>query len=835
MRRTLKQILSLCLLACAAYSQSRQPVRTVVLNGQTVRYTVNGDLAITEGDIILGTVAEVEAAAADSKAPTPRAASLYLGLGTAPRLWPDSTVYYTISPSLPNQKRVLDAIDHWNTKTPLKILPRTGQSNYVQFQLSSDGGCASSIGMAGGQQTIVLGAGCEPAAVIHEIGHTFGLMHEQSRKDRDAWLTVLFENIDSVYYQQFQQLSNSRDLGYYDYGSIMHYSGEAFSLDGNTSLETVPPGIPIGQRVGLSAGDIDAISRTYGFLPSQTTITTIPEGLTIVVDGERYVAPHAFDWVPGVNHSLAVDSVQQSGSTATPTRNRFVRWTDGGAQSHTFTASADRTVIAAEFQQSFPITTGISTAITNGTGTVTVEPASSDGYYIAGTKVKISAKPSPGQTFYRWFGSNAEYYGFGIAATTLTLEVREPITFQAGFTAQPMLSVESNPPGADIRLDGTPYLTPARFLSFTTGTTHTLAVSSPQYSPSDASRLNFAGWEDGSLATSRTVQIGALPATYSATFTTQHFVDYTTSGNGSIIASPSTDDYYDEGSRVTFTATPRGNQTLQYWLGDVVSGDPTQSIVIDRPKFLRGVFGGGLNFRPTNAASYSSNATFDQPGTSVAPLEIVTLFGSGLGPASLTTGSLDQNGRLSTVVADTRVLFDNVPAPIVYASATQTSVIVPAEVAGRVFTVIAVERSGVFTGVTTATVTTTLPGLFTSNQSGTGPVASFNQDGSLNSPSRPAESGSVVTLFATGAGLMDRSLPNGAVTDFNLVRPQLPVYVRIGTQPAEVLYAGSAPTLVNGALQVNVRIPAGLQSGNQPIKLIVGNNASAPGTTVAVK
>ena len=82
---------------------------------------------------------------------------------------------------------------------------------------------------------------------------------------------------------------------------------------------------------------------------------------------------------------------------------------------------------------------------------------------------------------------------------------------------------------------------------------------------------------------------------------------------------------------------------------------------------------------------------------------------------------------------------------------------------------------------------------------------------------------------------MDRALPNGAVTDFNLVRPQLPVYVRIGTQPAEVLYAGSAPTLVNGALQVNVRIPAGLQSGNQPIKLIVGNNASAPGTTVAVK
>jgi uncharacterized protein (TIGR03437 family) len=147
-----------------------------------------------------------------------------------------------------------------------------------------------------------------------------------------------------------------------------------------------------------------------------------------------------------------------------------------------------------------------------------------------------------------------------------------------------------------------------------------------------------------------------------------------------------------------------------------------------------------------------------------------------------------------------------------------------------------VERNGVIgSDLATATVIQSIPGMFTSNQSGTGQIAAFNQDGSLNSASKPAARGSVVSLYATGAGLWDRSVPNGAIMDANLARPQLPVYVRIGTEPVEVVYAGSAPTLVNGGLQVNIRIPDTAESGNQPIKLIVGTSASAPGTTIAIQ
>ena len=816
-----------CMLACVASAQKLQPGQNILIGGKPVSYTVQDDLAVTQGDIILGTAAEIEAAS-KNPAVTPRAAALYLSAPT----WPDATLYYTISAGFPNQQRILDAVDHWNNNTPIKILPRTGQTNYVQFVASSDSTfCASSIGMIGGRQTIQLGTGCPKYAIIHELGHALGLMHEQSRKDRNAWLTVLYENIDNTLYDQFQQESSSRDAGYYDYGSIMQYSNSGFSVDGNANLESVPTGIPLGQQTGLSAGDIDNISRIYGVVPAVTRVTTIPEGLAMIVDGVRANSPQSFNWVPGSSHTIAVDATQTSGSLITPTRNVFVRWTDGGAISHSFVASTTQTVVAAEFQQNFKA----QASTISGNGTVTLEPASPDGYYPAGTKVRITAKAASGSSFYRWGGSDPEFWGYGLAAESMLIELRGSVNFQGQFSDQFMTTIDSSQAGADIRVDGVPYYTPVKFLSFTPGTTHTLSLTSPQVITSDA-RVQFGGWEDGSLSTSRTVTIGNTAPVYRANFTKQYYLSYDWTTGGSVTPNPfSIDGYYDEGSLVTLTAVGRGAQSLQYWLGDAGSGGNTQDILLDRSKFLLAVFGDGSGFRTTNAASYQSGTAFDVPGSAVAPLEIVTLFGTGLGPANLTLGVLDLNGRVSTNIGGTRVLFDGVAAPIVYTSDKQTSVIVPAEVAGRVFTVISVERGGTLAGVNTASVVASLPGLFTSNASGTGGVAAFNQDGSLNSPTRGADVGSVVTLYATGAGVMDRLLPNGAITDANLARPQLPVSIRIGTQTADLIYAGSAPTLVNGVLQVNARIPSNLVSGTYPIKLVVGENVSPPGTTVTVK
>jgi len=158
---------------------------------------------------------------------------------------------------------------------------------------------------------------------------------------------VLCENVDKRRYLNFEQAPflNS-DIGYYDYDSLMRYGPKIFGVDNSNTIETVPVGIPIGQRTTLSAGDIDGISRIYGFIPSSTTITTVPAGLSVAVDGAETKTPHAFKWTAASTHTISAATPRGS----TP-RYAFVRWTDAADVSHTVAASTAVTVFCAEFQE----------------------------------------------------------------------------------------------------------------------------------------------------------------------------------------------------------------------------------------------------------------------------------------------------------------------------------------------------------------------------------------------------------------------------------------------------------------------------------------------------
>jgi hypothetical protein len=279
-------------LAGSEFVASRE-VRTGYLSGPgfvdtPVRYSVVDGVAIFDGCIDMGPAEEVAARAERIRAtrntqesnggsgPGSPGATIgadqaepieMKGVGLPPDsafLWTDGIVPFVVDGTLPNAVRVTQAIAHLEANTGIRFVPRTNHANWVRFVRNSESWSSSAVGMRGGEQLIRVSDGAVMGTVVHECMHALGVLHEQSRCDRDTFVSINYANIQDGFESNFDRFCDGyRDYLDYDYGSIMHYPATAFSRNGQPTIVPVQSGVTIGQRAAMSVIDRLTIAEMY--------------------------------------------------------------------------------------------------------------------------------------------------------------------------------------------------------------------------------------------------------------------------------------------------------------------------------------------------------------------------------------------------------------------------------------------------------------------------------------------------------------------------------------------------------------------------------------------
>lgn len=160
---------------------------------------------------------------------------------------------------------VNEAIEHIQAMTPLRFAWRSFDSDYMYISASA-GANGSGLGRFEGRNDIVLADGVSMGVAVHEICHSLGLWHEHAHPNRDYYLDIHWNNIVAGKRPQFLKDSSVVALTDYDSASIMHYQADLFSDPAGSLVLINKNGDPIGQREGLSAGDIEGLYALHPHL-----------------------------------------------------------------------------------------------------------------------------------------------------------------------------------------------------------------------------------------------------------------------------------------------------------------------------------------------------------------------------------------------------------------------------------------------------------------------------------------------------------------------------------------------------------------------------------------
>jgi uncharacterized protein (TIGR03437 family) len=269
---------------------------------------------------------------------------------------------------------------------------------------------------------------------------------------------------------------------------------------------------------------------------------------------------------------------------------------------------------------------------------------------------------------------------------------------------------------------------------------------------------------------------------------------------------------------------------------------------------------------PTPLPSTISTSAVSNGYGAIAPGELITIKGTNLGPspceppaACAAVGysfTVNADGTVSSTLKGVQVLFDGIPGTPTYVSPTQINVIVPWEIAGRTSTNIVVSYNNVPSASIPEQVVPVAPGIYTQNATGSGQAAAVNLSPTAasiyNGPAgqvfpgtnvtmAPAAAGTAIALYLTGGGLTSPASvtgtinPPAAVPLAGWTQGSGTVTATIGGQPATVLYAGAAPTLITGVVQINLQIPQGVHGSALPVVITIDGVSTQTTATIAVQ
>jgi predicted outer membrane repeat protein len=385
-----------------------------------------------------------------------------------------------------------------------------------------------------------------------------------------------------------------------------------------TSLYTA--GTTAGHGTGTATVDGYTV-LTFIEILDTVTVDTSPSGLSITVDGVTSTAPKTFNWIVGSNHTLNTTSPQNvSGGS----EQVWSSWSQGGTQSQTVVAPTANTTYIANFTQEYQLTTQASPSAD---GTVT--PASG-GYYASGASIPVTATANSGFAFTNWTSVGGSFDSTTTASTNFHMP-GSVATITGNFVpATAQITITTNPANLLVSADGGTAVAAPLIETWSVGSTHTIATSSPQAGTPGVQYV-WSNWTD-SGAISHSITVPSTATTYTASFSTQYQLTTQAAPAAGGSVSPASGSFFASGATIPVTATPNAGYQFNNWTTtgtgtfDSATAASTNFHMPAAPTSVTGNFSLIIVAAPTTTSvSSNNNPSFTSaPGNSVTFTATVT-------------------------------------------------------------------------------------------------------------------------------------------------------------------------------------------------------------------